>query len=99
MGQGCCDLNGTQCAGVSRSRRTSHRAKRPLNPVEISMSAPDPKAVLADLWRRAALDEAALQHVELAGAEPVLPSSFAIGTAAQATIAAAALAAGEVWRL
>ncbi len=63
------------------------------------MSAPDPKAVLADLWRRAALDEAALQHVELAGAEPVLPSSFAIGTAAQATIAAAALAAGEVWRL
>ena len=46
-----------------------------------------------------ALIEAALDDVELTGAEPVLPSSFAVGTAAQATIAAAALAAAEVWRL
>ena len=41
----------------------------------------------------------ALDAVELTGAEPVLPSSFAVGTLAQATIAAAALAAGELWRL
>jgi crotonobetainyl-CoA:carnitine CoA-transferase CaiB-like acyl-CoA transferase len=37
--------------------------------------------------------------VEFTGAEPVLPSSFAVGTAAQATIGAAALAAGGLWRL
>src|SRR5206468_11404095 len=43
--------------------------------------------------------EAALEQVELTGAEPVLPSSFAVGTAAQTTIAAAALAAAELWRL
>ena len=35
----------------------------------------------------------------LTGTEPVLPSSFAVGTAAQASIAAAALAAAELWRL
>ncbi|MGA9009920.1 MAG: hypothetical protein WB495_24340 [Xanthobacteraceae bacterium] len=61
--------------------------------------APDPRAVLAALWRDAGFDDAALDDVELIGAEPVLPSSFAVGTAAQATIAAAALAAAEVWRL
>src|SRR4029077_20979787 len=31
--------------------------------------------------------------------EPVLPSSFAVGTAAQVSIAATALAAAELWRL
>ena len=35
----------------------------------------------------------------LTGADPVLPSSFKVGTAAQATIAAAGLAAAELWRL
>ena len=35
----------------------------------------------------------------LTGGEPALPSSFAIGTAAQASIAASALAAAELWRL
>jgi crotonobetainyl-CoA:carnitine CoA-transferase CaiB-like acyl-CoA transferase len=40
-----------------------------------------------------------MAHVDLPGAEPVLPSSFAIGTAAQASIAAAALAVAELWRL
>jgi hypothetical protein len=56
-------------------------------------------SVLAALWRAAEHPEAALDAIELSGAEPVLPSSFAIGTAAQATIAAAALAAAELWRL
>jgi crotonobetainyl-CoA:carnitine CoA-transferase CaiB-like acyl-CoA transferase len=65
----------------------------------VEMSAPDPKNVLAGLWRAAGQDEAALDNIELSGAEPVLPSSFAVGTAAQETIAAAALAAGELWRL
>jgi crotonobetainyl-CoA:carnitine CoA-transferase CaiB-like acyl-CoA transferase len=57
------------------------------------------KDALAALWRRAGHDAAALDSIELSGAEPVLPSSFAVGTAAQATIAAAALAATEIWRL
>ncbi len=59
----------------------------------------DPNHVLAALWRAAEQPEAALGAIKLTGAEPTLPSSFAVGTAAQATIAAAALAAGELWRL
>src|SRR4051812_24479563 len=58
-----------------------------------------PNQALAGLWQHAAQDIAALDMVELTGAEPVLPSTFAIGTAAQASIAAAALAAAELWRL
>ena len=63
------------------------------------MTAPNPKDVVASLWRAAAHSEAALGDLELSGADPVLPSSFAIGTGAQATIAATALAASELWRL
>ncbi len=63
------------------------------------MPAPDPKNVLAGLWRGAGCDDAALSQVQFTGIEPVLPSSFAVGTAAQATIAASALAAAELWRL
>src|SRR3954452_7141185 len=59
----------------------------------------DPKQVLATLWRHAGQPEAALSSAELTGAEPVLPSSFAVGTLAQASIAASALAAAELWRL
>jgi len=61
--------------------------------------APDARAALAQLWRDAEFDAAALDYVDLTGTEPVLPSSFAVGTAAQATIAAAALAAAEIWRM
>src|SRR5262245_30317293 len=63
------------------------------------MSASTPKHVLSDIWRAAGHPEAALGAVDLTGNEPVLPSSFRVGTAAQATIAAAALAASELWRL
>jgi crotonobetainyl-CoA:carnitine CoA-transferase CaiB-like acyl-CoA transferase len=52
--------------------------------------------VLGDLWRLAGLPQEALQYAVLAGADPVYPSSFAVGTAAQTTIAAAALAACEL---
>ena len=55
--------------------------------------------VLCALWRAAGFDDAALRQIQFTGAEPVLPSSFAVGTAAQATTGAAALAAAEVWRL
>src|SRR5271156_2505739 len=63
------------------------------------MSDPDPQTVLAGLLRTAGLDDAALSEVSLIGNEPVLPSSFATGTAAQATVAASALAAANLWRL
>lgn len=53
---------------------------------------------LARLWQAAGLDKAALGRAVLSGAEPVLASSFAVGTAAQAAIAAGALAATEVGR-
>jgi crotonobetainyl-CoA:carnitine CoA-transferase CaiB-like acyl-CoA transferase len=60
---------------------------------------PRPLDVLTSLWQEIGKDAEALAQVELPGVEPVLPSSFAVGTAAQASIAAAALAAAELWRL
>ena len=54
---------------------------------------------LKDLWSGAGMPPAALARTSLTGTEPVLPSSFAVGTAAQSAIAAAALAATEVGRL
>lgn len=62
------------------------------------MPDPTPLAILADLWREAGLDPAALDRVDLPGAEPQLPSSFRVGAAAQASVAASALAAAELWR-
>ncbi len=53
---------------------------------------------LAGLWHDLGLPADALGRVRLTGAEPVLPSSFRVGTAAQTAIAAATLAAAEVWR-
>lgn len=61
--------------------------------------APRTLDVLGSLWRLAGSDPAALLQVDLPGEEPALPSSFAVGTAAQASIAASALAAAELWRL
>ncbi|QSN64984.1 CoA transferase [Caballeronia sp. M1242] len=51
---------------------------------------------LASLWRIAGLPGDALSFVDLTGHDPVFPSTFAVGTAAQSTIAAAALAACEL---
>jgi len=56
-----------------------------------------PIQALAELWQAADLDPAALDHVRLTGHDPVLPSSFAVGTAAQASIAAVGLAAANLW--
>src|SRR5258705_9093522 len=63
------------------------------------MSAPSPKNVLSGLLRAAGHPDATAGAIELPGTAPVLPSSFAVDAAAQATIAAAALAANELWRL
>src|SRR2546425_8081717 len=59
----------------------------------------DALGVLAELWRWAGEDPAALDSTRLTGGDPVLPSNFKIATAATASIAAAGLAAAEVWRL
>ncbi len=56
----------------------------------------NPHEALAWLWQLGGLPQAALQHVHLDGSDPVLPSSFPVGTVAQATASAAALAACEL---
>ena len=60
--------------------------------------ASTPIDVLTQLWLAAGGERDALQDVVLAGQEPVLPSSFRVGTIAQTSIAAAALAAAAIWR-
>ncbi len=55
-----------------------------------------PNQALSSIWQLTGLPEEALGLVNLTGQDPVLPSSFAVGTAAQATAAAAALAACEL---
>jgi hypothetical protein len=53
---------------------------------------------LAGIWSDAGLDTRALRYARFSGAEPVLASSFALGTALQAAIAACALAAASLWQ-
>ena len=61
------------------------------------LSAPPVAAqVTANLLRTAGLPGEAARQASLSGTEPAVPSSFAVGTAAQASIAAAALAARAV---
>lgn len=55
--------------------------------------------VLDGIWRQAGLPAEALPFARLTGADPVLPSSFAVGVAAQSAIAAAALASCELGHL
>lgn len=58
---------------------------------------PAPRRVLAGLLAEAGLDRRLADDVALTGADPVLPSSFAVGTVAQASIAAVAVAAAKLW--
>jgi crotonobetainyl-CoA:carnitine CoA-transferase CaiB-like acyl-CoA transferase len=58
-----------------------------------------PREILADLWTSAGGEPAALDAVTLTGEEPQLPSSFRVAAAAQASIAAAGLAAAHLWKL
>jgi crotonobetainyl-CoA:carnitine CoA-transferase CaiB-like acyl-CoA transferase len=57
-----------------------------------------PRDLLAELWTTAGGDPAALDAVTLTGEEPQLPSSFRVGAAAQVSIAAAGLAAADIWK-
>jgi crotonobetainyl-CoA:carnitine CoA-transferase CaiB-like acyl-CoA transferase len=52
--------------------------------------------VLHDLWTTALLPTAALNNITLPARGPVLPSSFAVATATQSSLAAAALAAVQI---
>lgn len=58
-----------------------------------------PIDILRDIWTSAGGDVAALARVRLTGNEPQIPSSFRVAVAGQTTIAAAGLAAAEIWRL
>src|ERR1700710_168252 len=58
-----------------------------------------PHEILADLWALAGGNPAALDAVTLTGEEPQLPSSFRVAAAAQASIAAAGVAAAQIWTL
>ncbi len=55
-----------------------------------------PAQALARLWRVLGQPDEVLSRVTLMGAEPALPSSFAVGTLAQSAIAAAALGAAHL---
>ncbi len=59
----------------------------------------NPRNAVAQLFQDAGLEAGALSRLRLTGADPIFSSSFAVGAAAQASIAAAALAASEVDRL
>jgi crotonobetainyl-CoA:carnitine CoA-transferase CaiB-like acyl-CoA transferase len=56
------------------------------------------EAIVRDLWRQAGLAPYAPDAIAFTGKDPVLPSSFHVGAAAQATIGAVGLAAAEIWR-
>ena len=58
-----------------------------------------PREILSELWTLGGGDPAALEAVTLTGEEPQLPSSFRLAAAAQAGIAAAGLAAAQIWKL
>ncbi|MFO0119242.1 MAG: aminotransferase class V-fold PLP-dependent enzyme, partial [Cyanobium sp.] len=56
------------------------------------------RELVRGLWRQAGLDPAARARIDLPADGPALPSSFRVDTAAQVSIAAATLAAAEMWR-
>jgi crotonobetainyl-CoA:carnitine CoA-transferase CaiB-like acyl-CoA transferase len=69
---------------------------RDLAEEENMSSAPE---ALAGLWSLTGLPDELLPMVDLSGHDPVLPSSFRVGTAAQVSIAAVASAANALWKL
>lgn len=60
---------------------------------------PAPRHVLNELLAGIGLPATLAETVALTGNDPVLPSSFAVGTLAQTTIAAVAAAAADLWIL
>ncbi|MDB5374708.1 MAG: L-carnitine dehydratase/bile acid-inducible protein [Belnapia sp.] len=62
------------------------------------MADTSPHRILEDLWSLAGLRPATMGEVTLTGSEPALPSSFRIGAAAQACIAATTAAVSALHR-
>jgi crotonobetainyl-CoA:carnitine CoA-transferase CaiB-like acyl-CoA transferase len=57
------------------------------------------REILSDIWTASSGDPVLLDAVTLTGTEPVLPSSFRVDTAAQVAVAAAGLAAAQIWQM
>jgi crotonobetainyl-CoA:carnitine CoA-transferase CaiB-like acyl-CoA transferase len=57
-----------------------------------------PRDILAELWTSTGGDAVALDAVTLTGDEPQLPSSFRVAAAAQVSVAAAGMAAANIWQ-
>src|SRR3979411_417354 len=94
--------------GISIDHRRSRVLDHPLSRMMTAMimsrrhqgtPMQTPREILADLWTSAGGDASALDAVTLTGEEPQLPSSFRVAVAAQASIAAAGLAAAQIWKL
>jgi crotonobetainyl-CoA:carnitine CoA-transferase CaiB-like acyl-CoA transferase len=62
------------------------------------MRMQDIREILSDVWTGTGGAPSALDAVALTGSEPQLPSSFRVAAAAQVPIAAAGLAAAEIWK-
>jgi crotonobetainyl-CoA:carnitine CoA-transferase CaiB-like acyl-CoA transferase len=58
-----------------------------------------PAEILSEIWTSAGGEASALETVRLTGEEPQLPSSFRVAAAAQVSVAAAGLAAAQIWKL
>src|ERR1700726_2414936 len=58
-----------------------------------------PREILSDLWTSTGGDRSALDAVTLTGEGPQLPSSFRVAAAAQVSVAAAGVAAAQIWKL
>jgi crotonobetainyl-CoA:carnitine CoA-transferase CaiB-like acyl-CoA transferase len=70
-----------------------------LNRKSESKAMQSPADILDDVWTSAGGERSALARVRLTGEEPQLPSSFRVSAAGQVSVAAAGLAAAEIWRL
>ncbi|MGB8398255.1 CoA transferase [Bradyrhizobium sp.] len=57
-----------------------------------------PGEILKDIWTSVGGEVSALEAVKLTGEEPQLPSSFRVAAAAQVGVAAAGLAAAQIWK-
>jgi hypothetical protein len=58
-----------------------------------------PTEILSEIWTSTDGEVSALETVRMTGEEPQLPSSFRVAAAAQVSVAAAGLAAAQIWKL
>src|SRR5205085_9248898 len=98
LSAGCHRRRSTAGPGLAYSIAAHARTRRKAMNADNHQAPADPASTLAALWRLSGEDDSALALVRLLGREPALPSSFAVGTAAQASIAVSALAAAALHR-